>query len=75
MSNGEGNIEDRLVAEGAGPENVAAWDPTGGMAVDIAARSDETRKIISLHVGHGLLSSRGAKTDDGGDFDGAERSE
>jgi hypothetical protein len=71
----DGSLEDRLIAESAGPANVDAWDRDGGLAEDVSAVGGGARKITSLHVGSGLLASieQGAKTDrDGGDFDGGK---
>lgn len=71
-SNGEGSVEERLIAEGAGPDNVDAWDSSGGMAEDVSARGD-ARRVVSLHVGSTLTSIRGAKTEEvGGGNDGHE---
>jgi hypothetical protein len=64
---GDGSVAARLNAEAAGPFNVDAWDESGGLAEDVSARGD-ARRIVSLHVGSGLTSIRGAKTEDiGGD--------
>jgi hypothetical protein len=64
----DGSLENRLTAESAGPHNIASWDQDGGLAEDISARGD-FRKIVSLHVGTGLLSIRGAGPK-GGDGNG-----